>query len=198
MKTDARIDAYIERQADFARPILQHLRETVHAACPDGEETMKWSMPHFMYKGEMLASMAAFKQHATFGFWRGSLVVGATKEPDSGMGQFGKLTSIADLPPRAELEELVKKAMRLTDEGVKPARTRKEKAPLAIPDDLRSAIDSNPAAAATFAAFSPSCRREYIEWITEAKREETRAKRLAQAVDWIAEGKKRNWKYENC
>jgi uncharacterized protein YdeI (YjbR/CyaY-like superfamily) len=198
MKTDPRIDSYIDRQADFARPILKHLRAAVHAACPECEETLKWSMPHFLYKGEMLAGMAAFKQHATFSFWRGTLVVENRGEASGGMGQFGKLTSLADLPPEAELEALIKKAMALTDQGVKPPRTRREKPPLAVPDDLRSALDQNPAAAATFAAFAPSCQREYVEWISEAKREETRAKRLGQAIEWMAQGKKRNWKYENC
>ncbi|MGZ8311259.1 MAG: DUF1801 domain-containing protein, partial [Allosphingosinicella sp.] len=150
MKTDPRIDAYIDRQADFAKPILQHLRETVHAACPECEEAVKWSSPHFMYKGEMLAGMAAFKQHATFGFWRGSLVVGEGNEQMSGMGQFGRLASIEDLPPRAELEALVRKAMKLTDEGVKPPRNKHGKEPFAVPQDLRAGLDGNPAARAAF------------------------------------------------
>ena len=198
MKTDPRIDAYIDRQADFAKPILRHLREVMHAACPDGEEGMKWSSPHFLYKGQLLAGMAAFKQHATFGFWKGSLVVGKDQEQMSGMGQFGKLTSLADLPPRAELEALVKKAMQLTDEGVKAPRDKHRKPPFSVPQDLRAAIDAVPAAAATFDGFPPSCQREYVDWVTEAKRDETRSKRLAQTVEWLAEGKKRNWKYENC
>ena len=198
MKTDPRIDAYIDRQADFAQPILRHIREVVHAACADCEETLKWSMPTFMYRKEILAGMAAFKQHATFGFWRGSLVVGKGEEQMSGMGQFGRLTSLDDLPPRKELEKLVKKAMKLTDEGVKPPRDKHKKGPFTVPQDMRAAIDANPAAAATFDAFPPSCQREYVEWIAEAKRDETRSKRLAQAVEWMAEGKKRNWKYQNC
>ena len=198
MKTDPRIDAYIDRQADFARPILRHLREVVHAACPECEEAVKWSSPHFMYKGEMLAGMAAFKQHATFGFWRGSLVVGEGNEQMSGMGQFGRLTSVDDLPPRDELQALVHKAMRLTDEGVKPPRDKHRKEPFTVPQDMRAALDANQAAAATFDAFPPSAQREYVEWITESKRDETRSKRLAQSVEWLAEGKRRNWKYENC
>jgi len=198
MKTDPRIDAYIERQADFAKPILKHLRETVHAACPDCEETLKWSSPSFMYKGKILAGMAAFKAHATFGFWSGGQVVGKDQAQTSGMGQFGRLTSPDDLPPRAELEALVRKAMTLIDEGVKPVRDKHPKAPFTVPQDLRAAIDAVPAAAATFEGFPPSCQREYVEWVTEAKRDETRAKRLAQAVEWMAEGKRRHWKYENC
>jgi len=198
MKTDARIDAYIDRQAEFATPILRYLREVMHAACPDGEESIKWSSPHFLYKGEMLAGMAAFKQHATFGFWRGSLVVGKGNEQMSGMGQFGRLTSVDDLPPRKQLEALIRKAMKLTDEGVKPPRDKHKKAPFTVPQDLRAALDANKKAAATFDAFPPSCQREYVEWVTEAKRDETRVKRLNQAVEWMAEGKRRNWKYENC
>jgi len=198
MKTDPRIDAYIARQADFARPILEHLRKTVHEACPDCEETLKWSSPTFMYRGEMLASMAAFKAHATFGFWKGSLVIGEGETQMSGMGQFGKLGSVADLPPPDQLTGLIKKAMKLTEEGVKAPRNKHPKAPFTVPDDLRRAMDANAAAAATFDGFPPSCQREYVEWVTEAKREETRAKRIAQAVEWLAEGKRRNWKYENC
>ena len=198
MKTDPRIDADIDRQAEFAKPILRHLREAVHAACPDCEETLKWSSPTFMYKNEMLAGMAAFKAHATFGFWKGSLVVGEGETQLSGMGQFGKLASIDDLPPRDKLEELVRKAMKLTDEGVKAPRNKHPKAPFTVPQDLRAAIDAVPSAKATFDAFPPSCQRDYVEWITEAKRDETRSKRLAQAVEWMAEGKRRNWKYENC
>ena len=198
MSRDERIDAYVAKQADFARPVLEHLREAVHAACPECEETLKWSMPTFMYKNEMLAGMAAFKQHATFGFWRGSLVVGRGDEPMSGMGQFGRLTSIEDLPPRAELEALVRKAMQLTDEGVKPPRDRHKKEPFKVPQDMRAAIDANPAAAATFDGFPPSAQRDYVDWITQAKRDETRSKRLALAVEWLAEGKRRHWKYETC
>ena len=198
MKTDPRIDAYIDRQAEFAKPILRHLREAVHAACPDCEETLKWSSPTFMYRNEMLAGMAAFKAHATFGFWKGSLVVGEGETQLSGMGQFGKLSSIDDLPPRDKLEELVRKAMKLTDEGVKAPRNKHPKEPFTVPQDMRAAIDAVPSAKTTFDAFPPSCQRDYVEWITEAKRDETRTKRLAQTVEWLAEGKRRNWKYENC
>jgi uncharacterized protein YdeI (YjbR/CyaY-like superfamily) len=199
MNRDPRIDAYIERQADFARPILEHLREAVHGACPQCEETLKWSMPTFMYKGQILASIAAFKAHATFGFWKGSLVIGDGEEQKSAMGQFGRLASLDDLPSSGVLDALIKKAMALTDSGAKVKRPVKHPKPaLETPRDLAAALDSNPAARATFEGFPPSCRRDYVEWIVEAKRDETRAKRLALAVEWMAEGKKRNWKYENC
>lgn len=198
MKTDPRIDAYIARQADFARPILEYLRFMLHDACPECEETLKWSSPSFMYKGKILAGFAAFKAHATFGYWSGSQVMKADPGQASAMGQFGRLTSLDELPSRATLIELTHKAMKLVDEGVKPVRNKHPKAPFTVPQDLRAAIDAAPAAKATFDAFPPSCQREYVEWVTEAKRDETRAKRLAQTVEWLAEGKKRNWKYENC
>lgn len=198
METDPRIDAYIDRQADFARPILRHLRDIVRAACPDCEETLKWSSPSFLYKGKILAGFAAFKAHAAFGFWAGSQILESGARQESAMGQFGRLTSLDDLPPRAELIELAKKGMKLIDDGVKPVRNKHVKAPFTVPQDLRAAIDAAPAAAATWDNFPPSCQREYVEWVTEAKRDETRAKRLAQTVEWLAEGKRRNWKYENC
>lgn len=198
MRRDQRIDAYIARQADFARPILEHLRASVHAACPDCEETLKWSSPAFLYKGEQLAMMAAFKAHATFGFWKGSLVTGDTGTQQSAMGQFGRLASVADLPDEESLGALIRKAMALTDAGVKPQRTKHARAPIAVPDDFRAALDGAPQAAGTFDSFPPGAQREYLEWITEAKRAETREKRVAQAVEWLAEGKKRNWKYETC
>jgi len=198
MPHDQRIDAYIARHADFARPILEHLRRAVHAACPEAEETLKWSSPTFMYKGGMLASMAAFKAHATFGFWRGSLVVGDTGEQRSAMGQFGRLASVDDLPAPETLSGLIRKAMALTDAGVKPPRDKHVKAPFDVPDDLRAAFDRDSRAADAFAGFSPSAQRDYVEWVTEAKQAVTRERRIAQAIGWLAEGKKRNWKYENC
>lgn len=197
MKTDPRIDAYIGRQAGFARPILTHLREAIHVACPECEETLKWGAPTFMYKGAILASMAAFKAHATFGFWKGSLVVGEGARM-SGMGQFGRLTGVEDLPPRVQLQALVRKAMALTDDGVKAPRNKHRKEPFTVPQDLRAALDASPAAAAVFDGFPPSAQRDYVDWIVGAKRDETRTRRLAQSVEWLAEGKRRNWKYENC
>jgi uncharacterized protein YdeI (YjbR/CyaY-like superfamily) len=199
MNRDPRIDAYIARQADFARPILEHLRAAVHAACPDCEETLKWSMPTFMYKKEILAGMAAFKAHATFGFWKGSLVVGDTNEQKSAMGQFGRLTSVDDLPPGDVLGQLIGKAMALNDAGVKVKRPVKHAKPdVETPPDLGEALAGNAAARAAYDGFPTSAKRDYVDWLTEAKRPETRARRLGQAVEWMAEGKRRNWKYENC
>ena len=198
MKTDPRIDAYIDdKAADFAKPILRHLRAMVHEACPDCEETLKWSMPTFMYKGKILAGLASFKAHATFGYWNDSMLQ-ADEKNRSAMGQFGRLTSLDDLPPRETLIALTRKSMALVDSGAKIERRREPKAPLTVPQDLQAALDAAPAARATWEGFPPSCQREYVEWVTEAKRDETRAKRLEQTIAWLKEGKKRNWKYENC
>ena len=196
---DPRVDAYIARSADFAKPILTHLREVVHAACPDVEETIKWSFPNFTYKG-MLCSMASFKQHCSFGFWKGALVVGESSGDGTGeraMGQFGRITALSDLPSKKVLTGYIKEAMRLNEAGVKsPTRSKpKAKKELPMPDDLSKALRKNKKALATFENFSPSHRREYIEWITEAKGEDTRNRRLATAVEWMADGKPRNWKY---
>jgi uncharacterized protein YdeI (YjbR/CyaY-like superfamily) len=199
-KRDTRIDAYIEKSAEFAKPILTHLRETVHEACPDVEETMKWSFPHFMYKG-MLCSMASFKEHCAFGFWKSSLVLQAAGQAgEQAMGQFGRMTTLSDLPKKKELSGLVKKAMKLNDDGVKVPARAKPKAPkeVVVPDDLARALKANKKAHATFEAFSPSHKREYVEWITEARAEATRTRRLETAIEWMAEGKPRNWKYMNC
>ncbi|HZP67659.1 MAG TPA: YdeI/OmpD-associated family protein [Rudaea sp.] len=195
---DPRVDAYIANSADFAKPILEHLRTIVHRACPDVEETIKWRFPTFMYRG-MLCGMAAFKQHCTFGFWKQGLVVGEKAATGDAMGQFGQLRSVADLPSASVLAGYVRKAMKLNEEGVKLPRPAKPKAPAAVaPDDLLVALAKNRKAKATFEGFSPSHRREYVEWIVEAKRPETRTRRIEQAVEWLAEGKPRNWKYMNC
>lgn len=196
MATDPQVDAYIERQAEFARPILSYIRETVHAGCPEAEETLKWGMPAFMYKRAILATMAAFKAHASFGFWRGEAVAGARQE--GAMGQFGRITRIDDLPPRAELETMVRKAAALAESGEKPKRKASAKPAIEMPEDFRTALDAAPAAAATFDGFPPGARRDYLEWVTEAKRSETRAKRIVQSVEWLSEGKRRHWKYERC
>lgn len=206
-KSDPRIDAYIDKSADFAQPILRHIRDVVHTACPDVEETMKWSFPHFDYKGIMVA-MAAFKAHCTLNFWHAKEVMGPDAQ-EGAMGQFGRITSVKDLPSKKVLTGYVKKAMALKDAGVKPSwaadraakakakskATPKKKAEADVPEDLAAALAKSKKAAGTFAGFSPSHRREYVEWITEAKREATRAKRVAQTVEWLAEGKPRNWKY---
>lgn len=195
-KKDPRIDAYIAKAQPFAKPILKHLRAVVHAACPEVQETVKWGFPHFDYRGAMLCSMASFKAHAVFGFWRGPELMGASSRDGRAMGDFGRLTSFDDLPSKAQLTALVKKAMKLTDSGVKPARrTATKRPPLRVPKDLADALARDAKAKATFEGFPPSARREYVEWITEAKTAATREKRLATAIEWLAEGKHRNWKY---
>jgi len=194
--TDKRVDAYIAKSPEFARPILARIREIVHEGCPECEETLKWSAPTFMYKDAILCGMVSFKQHCIFHFWKGTLVVPSADKEGAG-GQFGKLTKVSDLPPKKELLGYIKKAMALNEAGIKEAkRPVKPKPALATPKELTAALKKNKAALATFEGFSPSAKREYVEWIVDAKTDETRAKRIAQAVEWIAEGKKRNWKYE--
>ena len=198
MAFDPRIDDYIQSAAAFAQPMLVHIRDTVHQACPQVEETIKWGMPTFMHAGGILCGMAAFKQHVSFGYWKHALVVGDGSAQE-GMGSYGKMASLKDLPPKKTLLAHIRKAAKLNEDGVKAPAQRKSAKPFPqAPDDLVAALRKNKAAQATYEAFPPSCKREYVEWITEAKREETRAKRLAQAVEWMAEGKRRNWKYENC
>jgi uncharacterized protein YdeI (YjbR/CyaY-like superfamily) len=196
---DARIDAFIEKAPPFAQPILAHLRARIVANCPEIQETLKWGMPAFVYRGKILASMAAFKAHATFGFWHGALVTGQSVE--GAMGSFGRLTSVSDLPVAAQLDTMIRKAVQLIDDNVPTQRQKREAAvrpaPL-VPPAFQLALDANPAAAASFVGFPPGQQREYVDWIAEAKREETQAKRIGQAVEWLAQGKRRNWKYENC
>lgn len=193
-------DAYIAKSQPFARPILEALRERMHEMAPEVEEAMKWSAPAFLYRGKILAGMAAFKEHASFGFWQHALVMGEG-EPRDGMGSFGKMTRVADIPPKKTLAPLVKRAMALIDDGVKTPKTRKTLGPKPKAEptpEFAAALKKNAAARKHFEAFAPSCQREYVEWIAEAKREETRDKRIAQAIEWLAEGKQRNWKYQNC
>jgi uncharacterized protein YdeI (YjbR/CyaY-like superfamily) len=192
-KKDPRIDAYIAKSAPFARPILKHLRELVHKGCPGVEETVKWSAPHFDYHGGPLAGMAAFKAHCAFGFWKGSLILPGSSDA---MGQFGRITSLSDLPADRVMIGYVRKAARLNEEGVKVPRPVKQvKKDIPMPPDLAAALKKNAKARATFDGFSPSHKRDYLEWITDAKGAETRTKRLKTATEWMAEGKPRNWKY---
>lgn len=201
MKKDPRIDGYIERAAPFAQPILSHIRAFLARTCPDGEETLKWGMPSFTYHGKILAGMAAFKGHATFGFWQNRAVTGEdTPETQAtAMGSFGRLTSLADLPDDAKLADMVARAMALIDSGVTAPRPLKHpKPPAEPPEDLAAALKGSAKATATFEGFPPGQRREYIEWIIGAKREETRKKRLETTIAQLEEGKRLNWKYERC
>ncbi|MDV3457778.1 YdeI/OmpD-associated family protein [Sphingomonas sp. HF-S4] len=193
---DPRIDTYIAGKADFARPILEWLRERVHTACPEAEEAIKWSMPFFDYNGKPLANMAAFKAHAAFGFWdREALPTG---KQGAAMGQYGRIESLDDLPDAATFEVQVRDAAARIDAGVKPARAAKAPKPEAeVPAELAEALAGDAKAKATFEGFPPGQRREYCEWIAEAKRPETRLKRAADAVEWLREGKRRNWRYES-
>ena len=194
---DPRVDAYIARSADFAKPILAYLRDVVHEGCPDVEETMKWSFPHFMHGG-ILCSMASFRKHCAFGFWKAPLIFEGEKTPvKDAMGHFGRIESLDQLPSRNELVGYVRKAARLNDEGVKSpvSRKAKPKGDLVIPAELTAALRKNTRAQTAFESLSPSHKREYVEWIAEAKRDETRQRRVAATLELLAEGKTRHWKY---
>lgn len=197
---DLRIDEYIEKSAAFAQPILKHLREVVHKACPQVEETIKWGMPHFDYKG-IMCSMAAFKQHVAFGFFKASLLEDAegilTLAEKHSMGHLGKITSVKDIPKDNVLKAYIKQAMKLNDDGVKLAKPKAAKIKeLDTPQDLQKALSKNKIASKIFEEFSFGKRKEYIEWLEDAKTETTREKRLLQAIEWISEGKIRHWKYQ--
>jgi uncharacterized protein YdeI (YjbR/CyaY-like superfamily) len=198
---DPRIDAYIQGSADFARPILEHLRKLIHKACPGVVETVKWSMPFFEYEGGMLCNISAFKAHCAFGFWKASLL----KDPEgilhiknkNAMGHLDRITTLKDLPADKALIALIKEAAILNEQGVKkPAPVKKPLKEVSVPPALTSALKKNKRAGEVFAAFPPSHRREYIQWITEAKTDETRDRRIATTLEWLTEGKSRNWKYE--
>ncbi|MEO5494943.1 MAG: YdeI/OmpD-associated family protein [Sphingomonas sp.] len=197
MSKDPRVDAYIASKADFAKPILSHLRELIHARVPTVEEGIKWSMPFFSYGGRPLANMAAFKAHASFGFWNRQEM--PTGKEGEAMGQLGRLTDLASMPPDAEIVAMIDDAVAVIDAGVKPARAdRTPKPALEVPAALAEALANDEQASANWAAFPPGCRREYCEWVNGAKRDETRAKRVATTIAQTREGKRINWKYENC
>ena len=198
---DKKIDTYIEKSMPFAQPILTHLRSIVHKACPQAEEKMKWSFPHFDYKGQMLCSMAAFKQHCSFGFWKASLMEDYEHifsiERNDGMGHLGKITSMKDLPAAKVLTAYIMQAIKLNDEGVKiKAKKTEPKPAFTVPAYFSKILIKNKAALNNFNAFSSSNKKEYIEWFEEAKTEPTRNRRIETAMEWIAEGKGRNWKYQ--
>ncbi len=199
-KRDKAIDAYIAKSADFAKPILTHLRELVHKACPDAEEKLKWSMPHFDYKGEMMCGMAAFKQHASFGFWKASLmkdpILIETAKTEVAMGHLGCIRTLKDLPSDKKLTAWIKEAMELNDKGIKVVKKPVVKVELVEPDYFKKALAKNKKAQKVWDGFAYSHKKEYLQWITEAKTEPTRESRMATAFEWIAEGKGRNWKYE--
>jgi len=193
VRKDRRVDNYIERAAPFARPILKRLRKIVRAGCPDVEETIKWNSPFFEHRG-IICFMAAFKEHCAFGFWKGSLIFGAKHK--GAMGHFGRIASIDDLPNERELVGYVRKAAQLNETGVRKSRPqRRVKQKVSVPTDLKTALQKNAKARKTFDNFSYSHKKEYVDWIKDAKREETRKRRLQTAMQWLARGKPQNWKY---
>ena len=201
---EKKIDAYIAKSADFAKPILNHIRELVHKTCPDAEEKVKWGMPFFDYKGEMLCHMASFKQHAVMGFWKASLmkdpILVENAKSETAMGHLGRITSLKDMPSDKKITGWIKEAMELNDKGIKlPAKekpTEKEKKELTVPDYFTKALAKNKKAKQVFENFAYSHKKEYLMWITEAKTKETRNKRMETTLEWLAEGKSRLWKYE--
>jgi uncharacterized protein YdeI (YjbR/CyaY-like superfamily) len=202
---DPRVDAYIERAAPFAQPVLAHLRKLMHQACPLATESIKWSMPFFVQQGVVLASMAAFKQHCAFGFWGPEMKKALAKDglkSSEAMGSLGRITGLGTLPPDRVLLAYMSQAADLVQSGTRTKsidRSKKEpKKPVPVPPELVAALKKNKMAIKVFEEFSPSCKREYAEWIAQAKRPETKEKRIKQAIKWIAEGKQRNWKYMNC
>jgi len=195
---DPRVDAYIAKAAPFARPILETIRARVHAAVPEAEETLKWGAPSFTLDGKILLMMAAFKAHAALNFWRGQ-ELGDGSPKAGAMGQFGRLASVDDLPGVAQFDALLHEAAALAATAPAPRKVKHApKPPPELHPEFAAALDANPAAKATLDGFPPSARRDYLEWISDAKQDATRAKRIATAVEWLSEGKKRHWKYENC
>ena len=199
-KKDPRVDAYISKSQEFAKPILEHLRALVHKACPDVEETIKWGFASFDYKGPY-CSMAAFKQHCVFSFWKAALmedpVLMSNAKSETAMGHMGRITSLKDLPADKVLISYLKEAAKLNDDGIKIPKKKvsPEKKVLVVPGYFTKELKKNKKASDTFNNFSYSNKKEYVEWITEAKTEETRNRRIASAVEWLAERKPRNWKY---
>ncbi len=186
----AAFDDYIASAPGFAQPVLRKIRALFHKACPEIEEVFKWRNPSFEYRG-LVGGMAAFKAHVSFGFWKQKLVKGADRLP-------GRITSVKDLPPDKVLLAMIREAVRLNEEGIKLTKEKRAKPALAVPADLAAALKKNRQARATFDGFPPGQRREYIEWIVEAKQQATRDRRLATTIEWLAEGKRKNWKYEKC
>jgi len=198
LSRDARIDAYIAKAAPFAQPILSHVRTRVHAVLPDVEETVKWSMPSYTLGGKIVLITAAFKAHMALNFWRGQELRGESTNADA-MGQFGKIASLDDLPPDTELDRLIREAAELAATAPAPRKVKHEPKPRSdLHPDFAAALDANPKAKATLDGFPPSAQRDYLDWIAEAKQDATRAKRIATAVEWLAEGKRRHWKYQSC
>jgi uncharacterized protein YdeI (YjbR/CyaY-like superfamily) len=196
---DKKVDAYIAKSAPFAKEILEHLREIVHKACPEVEETIKWGFPHFEYKG-ILCSMAAFKAHCAFGFWKGAIMQDPKKVMTiigkTSMGSFDRITSIGDLPSEKIMIAYIKEAKTLNENDIKlPDRAKSKTVSFETPEYFLKALKKNKKASETFQAFSNSNKKDYVEWITEAKTESTREKRMETSIKWIAEGKIRNWKY---
>ena len=203
-KTDQRVDAYLQEAPDFAKPILGHLRTLIHAGCPDVEETIKWSRPFFVYRQKMLCNMVAFRAHCSLGFWQTDVAAMIARDghgrAEDSSGQFGRITSLSDLPDDATLGGYLAEAVRIVDGGepaIPRTATRSRRPEIPMPSDFAAMLTQHPAAATTYEKLSPSHRREYLEWIVGAKREETRTKRMATAIEWLTAGKTKEWQYQS-
>lgn len=198
MSVEPRIDAYIDKAQPFAQPILKKVRERVHAVLPDVEEAIKWSMPAYMVGGKLVLITAAFKAHTALNFWRGQ-ELGDRSASDDALGQFGKISALDQLPPDDELDGLIRTAAELAKTAPKARKTKHEpKRAAELHPEFASALAGAPKAKAILESFPPSARNDYFEWITEAKQDSTRHKRIATAIEWLSEGKRRHWKYQNC
>lgn len=191
-KLEPRIDDHIAKAGAFARPILEHFRALVHKTIPECEEAIKWGMPHFTLGGRNLAGMAAFKKHVSIFFHH--------DEQPGGTGKFRQIAAMEDLAEDSLIEERLRAAVERLSSAAAQPRTKAAAAPKPVPD-MPSAFSQALIAAAAMDRFdmmAPGYRREYIEWVADAKTDATRDKRIAQAVEWIGEGKHRNWKYQKC
>jgi uncharacterized protein YdeI (YjbR/CyaY-like superfamily) len=201
-KFDSKVDKYVAESMDFAKPIMEHWRQLVHDTCPEVVEAIKWSLPHFDYRGDFMCVMAAYKSHCSFTFLKSGMMTDVRLQENKSLKPIqrflGKITRLEDLPPDEEFIGFLKEAMQLNEQGMKFSRPKKEgpSPSLEVPDYFQEQLDANPAAKAVFESKSPNFRKEYLVWITDAKTDATREKRMDQAIEWIAEGKGRNWKYQ--
>jgi uncharacterized protein YdeI (YjbR/CyaY-like superfamily) len=198
-KYDPRVDDYIAKSPAYAQPIMKHIRGLIHQAVPNIVEVIKWAHPHFEYKGPAF-SIGAFKEHLGLNFWKSKLMddpEGLFKY-DGSAGSMGKIKSLADLPEDDILMAYFMLAADLNEQGVKATtpKTAPEKKQLIIPDDLIAAFKNDTTAMQHFEQFNYSAKKEYVDWLAEAKTTETRQKRLKTIMEWVAEGKTRYWKYK--
>ena len=165
---------------------------------PEAEETIKWSMPAYTVGGKIVLITAAFKAHMALNFWRGQELESSHASVGT-MGQFGRIKDIDELPADPELDQLIREAADLSKNAPAPRKSKSApKPPSDLHPDFAAALAKAPQAKAVLDGFPPSAQRDYLEWIADAKQDGTRQKRIATAIEWLSEGKRRNWKYESC